>query len=93
MTNEPAPATVDHLTDDHPTGPLPVPGPPAAPPPAPARVRIGTVIWGLVLAALGVGVVAAATGHRFDLGLAAIVVLGAAGVALLVSSLVGAARR
>ncbi len=74
-------------------------GPPAVDttattPAVPTRsVRTGTVIWGLVLTLCGVGMIAAATGHRFDLGLAVIVVIGAAGLALLVSSLVKAGRR
>ncbi|MCL2466133.1 MAG: hypothetical protein FWF02_05020 [Micrococcales bacterium] len=57
------------------------------------RVRTSTIIWGLVLAACGGAVVAAATGHHFDVGLVAIVVLAAAGLAVLVTSLVRGARR
>ena len=60
--------------------------------PARARLRIGTVVWGLVIAALGVGVLAYATGHTIDAQLALIVLLTVAGVTLLVGSLVGSAR-
>lgn len=60
--------------------------------PARARLRIGTVVWGLVIAALGVGVLAYATGHTIDTQLALIVLLTVAGVTLLVGSLVGSAR-
>jgi len=52
-----------------------------------------TVIWGLVLAACGVAVIAAAAGRTFDLGLVTIVVLAVAGAALLVASLVRGLRR
>lgn len=87
MTTEPTPkATTDDLPDSAPPV-APVPGTPAR------GVRTGTVIWGLVLAACGAGVIVAATGRHFDLSLAATVVLGAAGLALLVGSLVGAGRR
>ncbi|GAA3804852.1 hypothetical protein [Cellulomonas soli] len=60
--------------------------------PARARLRIGTVVWGLVIAALGVGVLAYATGHTIDTQLALIVLLTVAGLTLLVGSLVGSAR-
>jgi len=91
------------------TRPLPAhegTGPAAAPVPAPAdgaapgapaehrpSLRVGTVVWGLVLAAIGVGVIAWAGGASIDLQLATIVLLAAAGVALLVGSLVSGDRR
>lgn len=56
-------------------------------------LRVGTVVWGLVLAAIGVGVLAWAGGASIDLQLATIVLLAAAGTALLVGSLVSGARR
>ena len=89
MTTEPAPRPADDDQAEATTG--------TAIDPAPARAktrgpRSGTVIWGLILAACGAGVIATALGHRFDLGLAAIVVLGSAGVALLVTSLVRTVR-
>lgn len=82
-----SPATTTAAETGTTTAPVPAVSTPAR------RVRMGTVIWGLVLAVCGVGMIAAATGHRFDLGLAVIVVLGAAGLALLVGSLVSAGRR
>lgn len=62
--------------------------------PTPARgVRVGTVVWGLVLAAIGVGLIAFASGVSFDVELAVILLVAAAGVALLVGSLATATRR
>jgi hypothetical protein len=63
--------------------------------PTPERrgVRVGTVVWGLVLAAVGVGLLAWASGLVFDVQLAVILLVAAAGVALLVGSLVGGRRR
>jgi len=55
--------------------------------------RVGTVVWGLVLAVLGVGVLAWAAGREIDLDVAAIVLVAGAGVALLVGSLVSGMRR
>lgn len=62
-------------------------------PVAPSGPRVGTVVWGLVLVALGAGVVGIAAGARLDVGLAAIIVLAGAGVALLVGSLLAGLRR
>ena len=71
---------------------------PAAPTPpvgrAPARgMRVGTMVWGLVLAALGAGVLAWALGVSFDVELAFIVLVAAAGVLLLAGSLATIWRR
>lgn len=55
--------------------------------------RSGTVIWGLVVVALGTAILAAAAGFRIDFQLAFIALLATAGVALLISSLVSAVRR
>lgn len=55
--------------------------------------RVGTVVWGLVLAVLGVGVLAWADGRHIDVDVAAIVLVAGAGVALLVGSIVSGARR
>jgi hypothetical protein len=54
--------------------------------------RVGTVVWGLVVAAVAVGLLSVAWGAHLDAELAFIVLLGAAGVALLVGSLVGMRR-
>ncbi len=67
----------------------PAPAAPAAPP---RRLRVGTVVWGLVIAAIGVGLLAWAAGFAIDLQLAMIVLLAAAGTALLVGSIVSGAR-
>ncbi|GAB4084292.1 hypothetical protein GCM10028784_09220 [Myceligenerans cantabricum] len=63
-------------------------------PPAPQYgPRVGTVVWGLVVLAVGLGVLAAAAGARIDFGLAAILLLGGAGVALVAGSIVSSFRR
>ncbi|WP_255491627.1 MULTISPECIES: hypothetical protein [unclassified Actinotalea] len=56
-------------------------------------IRVGTVVWGLVVAAVGLGLVAFASGVWFDLELALIILVAAAGVALLVGSLLTGRRR
>lgn len=73
---------------------------PAAPTTAPvvaARpqrgMRVGTMVWGLVLAAIGAGVLAWALGVSFDVELAFIVLVAAAGVLLLVGSVATTWRR
>lgn len=69
------------------------PAAPAAPQPAPRTTpRVGTVVWGLMVAAVGVGLLSIAWGAHLDTELAFIVLLGAAGVALLVGSLAGMRR-
>lgn len=59
----------------------------------PRKVRVGTVVWGLVVALVGVGVLALASGYVFDIELAFIGLVTLAGVALLVGSLINGARR
>ncbi|MBO1752262.1 hypothetical protein J4G33_10660 [Actinotalea sp. BY-33] len=69
---------------------------PASPPsPEPDRptLRVGTVVWGLVLAAIGVGLLAIAAGAVFDVELAVISLVAVAGVGLLVGSVVTGRRR
>ena len=56
------------------------------------RLRVGTVVWGLVIAAIGVGLLAWAAGLAIDLQLAMIVLLAVAGTALLVGSILSGAR-
>jgi hypothetical protein len=56
-------------------------------------IRVGTVVWGLVVAAIGIGLVATVAGVRFDVELAVIGLVAAAGLALLVGSFAKAARR
>jgi hypothetical protein len=73
----------------------PVPAPAASTPPAGARprLRVGTTVWGLVVVAVGLGLIAIAAGAVFDVQLATIVLIAAAGVALLVGSLLTATGR
>lgn len=59
----------------------------------PRGIRVGTVVWGLVVTAVAVGLLALANGATFDVQLATIVVIAGAGLALLVGSLVGTRRR
>ncbi|WP_456824819.1 hypothetical protein [Cellulomonas sp. P5_E12] len=56
------------------------------------RLRVGTVVWGLVIAAIGVGLLAWAAGVAIDLQLAMIVLLAVAGTVLLVGSILSGAR-
>jgi len=89
-------------TDDAPTAVSPEPmtsepvtTEPVGPAPATttaAHLRVGTVVWGLVLALLGVGVTAVGAGAALDLQAALIVLLVAAGTALLVGAFVTAKR-
>jgi hypothetical protein len=66
--------------------------------PAPTRagrrpVRVGTVVWGLVVAVCGVLALAVAGGASVDGGTVAIGVLAGAGVALVAGSIVTGVRR
>ncbi|CAN5287569.1 hypothetical protein BH11ACT1_BH11ACT1_23800 [soil metagenome] len=66
---------------------VPVAGPAARP-----RLRVSTAVWGLVIVAIGVGVVALASGAVFDLQLASIALLAVAGAAMLAGSIAAAVR-
>lgn len=57
------------------------------------RPRVGTAVWGLIVIAVGLGILAVAAGVMFDLGVALIVLLGVAGVILVVGSVVSSLRR
>ena len=97
--------TAEQVAADEPVRATPVPAVPVPPstaaqlpaprPPTPAgpELRVGTVVWGLVVAVVGIGIISFAWGARIDGGLALIVLLAGAGVALLVGSLVVGARR
>ncbi len=82
------------------TASTPTPGAPggtgATPAPTPAttgpRLRVGTVVWGLVIATVGIGLLALASGATIDVQLAFIVLLAAAGVALLGGLLIAGLR-
>ena len=87
----PTDRTTDRVTPDPEAGPAPVVEPGPADPPR-RRLRVGTVVWGLVIAAIGVGLLAWAAGFAIDVQLAMIVLLAVAGTALLVGSIVSGAR-
>ncbi len=55
--------------------------------------RVGTAVWGLIVIAVGLGILAVSAGVVFDLGVALIVLLGAAGVILVVGSVVSSFKR
>ena len=80
-------------------GPAPAVTPMGTPVQAPAtspverpRLRVSTAVWGLVIAAIGVGILALAAGAVFDLQLALIALLAVAGTAMLGGSIAAAAR-
>lgn len=81
----------DRAAPDPVAEPAPVVEPAPTDPPR-RRLRVGTVVWGLVIAAIGVGLLAWAAGFAIDLQLAMIVLLAVAGTALLVGSIVSGAR-
>lgn len=56
-------------------------------------VRVGTVVWGLIVVLLGTGVLLVAAGYTIDVQLAAIVLLIAAGAGLILGPLVQTLRR
>jgi len=87
--------TVDPQPASAPATSAPYPPASAGTGTAPARppVRIGTIVWGLVIAAIGVLVLALAAGATIDSGLAVIGLLAGSGIALLIGALVSAARR
>lgn len=80
VSENPAPAASD----------APATTAPAAP--AAHGLRVGTVVWGLVLALLGIGVTAVGAGAALDLQAALIVLLVVAGTALLIGAFVTARR-
>lgn len=71
----------------------PAPAPLPAPTPTTRGIRVGTLVWGMVLAAVGVGVLALSAGYTLDVELAMIVLLGAAGAVMLVGSILKGRRR
>lgn len=56
-------------------------------------VRLGTVVWGLIVALVGVGVLLVGAGYTIDVQLASIVLLIAAGLGLILGPLVQSLRR
>jgi hypothetical protein len=55
--------------------------------------RVGTAVWGLIVIAVGLGILAVSAGVMFDVGVALILLLGAAGVILVVGSVISSIRR
>jgi hypothetical protein len=64
-------------------------------PPAPIKTspRWGAIIWGIILAAIGLWIMAAAAGLMIDGQLAMILLLGLAGLTLITTALIAAVRR
>lgn len=91
----PPPAPSSGSASTHPADELATPAPAPSPVEREIRttLRVGTVVWGLILAIIGAGVIAIAAGARFDLELALIGLLALAGLALVVGSVVTGARR
>jgi hypothetical protein len=88
-----APAGTPGLFPDVPPTSTPVDAPVISPAERPQpRLRVSTAVWGLVIAAIGVGVVALASGAVFDLQLALIALLAVAGAAMLGGSIAAAVR-
>lgn len=88
-----APATQAPATQPYPTqAPAPAAAPAAAEGRNPARIRVGTVVWGLVLALIGLGVAAVGVGAVLDIQAALIVLLIVAGTALLLGAVLAARR-
>jgi hypothetical protein len=61
--------------------------------PVSRTLRVGTVVWGLIIALIGVGFIAVAAGARFDVELVLIGLLALAGVALVAGSMAVSMRR
>lgn len=71
--------------------PQQAPAPAVAPTP-PTGPRVATIVWGLVITAIGAGLLAVALGVAFDLELAVIILIAAAGLALVAGSLIRTRR-
>ncbi|MFD6166916.1 hypothetical protein ACFWFR_17160 [Oerskovia sp. NPDC060287] len=56
-------------------------------------LRVGTVVWGFVIVAVGAGILALALGATYDLDVALIALLSVAGLVLVVGSIASSARR
>jgi len=90
-----ATTTTDEPTPSGPTAAGPTTSSPTTSGPAHEvrAPRVRTVVWGLVLAVLGAGVLGRAAGRHLDVDVAAIVLVAAAGLALLVGSIGSSLRR
>jgi hypothetical protein len=54
--------------------------------------RVGTIVWGLIVALVGLSVLALSVGWTVDIGLAVIILLIAGGFALVIGALAGVVR-
>lgn len=83
------------MTSPTPTGNNPQHEQSTAPQNAPHHrtTRVGTIVWGVALLAVAAVLMAVAAGATIDIELAVIIGLAIAGVALVIGSLVTAARR
>ncbi|MDR3202464.1 MAG: hypothetical protein LBT54_04960 [Bifidobacteriaceae bacterium] len=94
------PAATAPLPASPPAAPVPVPAalpePPLTAPPGYGGerrgVRIGTIVWGVIVVLVGLAIGSLALGLAVDLGLAAIVVLVLGGLALVAGALIGVGR-
>lgn len=84
-------ATASATSTTPPTSPAGGPAGPVAP--RRRGPRVGTIVWGLVIAAIGAFILAYALDVAFDEELAFIIVIAAAGVLLLLGSVVTTRRR
>lgn len=75
------------------TAPAGTAGQPAAQAAAKRGPRVGTAVWGLIVIAVGLGILAVSAGVVFDFGVALIVLLGVAGVILVAGSVISSVRR
>jgi hypothetical protein len=56
-------------------------------------LRVGTIVWGFVIVAVGAGILALALGATYDIDVALIALLSVAGLVLVVGSIVSSSRR
>lgn len=56
-------------------------------------LRVATIVWGAILIAVGIGIIAIAAGATIDVELALIVGLAVAGLALVIGSTIASMRR
>jgi hypothetical protein len=89
----PGVAQPGHTQGTHPQPTQAQPVQPVQPAATKRGPRVGTAVWGLIVIAVGLGILAVSAGVIFDLGVALIVLLGAAGVILVVGSVVSSLRR
>ncbi|MDR1824645.1 MAG: hypothetical protein LBR27_04855 [Bifidobacteriaceae bacterium] len=65
----------------------------AGPAPVKTGPRVGVIVWGFIIIAMAVWIIAVASGFMIDGQLALIIILAGAGAALILSALIAATRR